>query len=144
MSLEAQLEQLNENIARGCELLEKLIAASAPVKATTTSDKPEKVKDKPAAKEKQKPVAEEPKDKPAAESTGKAEPAAGLDYEADVKPYVLANAKEHREEIVGILGRFGCKKATELGASQYSEFLARLKNAIENGLESDTEFAGAE
>jgi hypothetical protein len=136
MSLEAQLKDLNDNLARLCAALE----ANGPVEVTSASGKPVMVAEgKPAPKKKAAAKKEEPvvEKEEAAADDGVLE-GNMLDYVTDVKPFVLANAKAHREEIVGILSRFGCKKATELKPEQYGEFLARLKNTIENGLETDS------
>lgn len=143
MSLEAQLQQLNETLERGCALLEKLIEAGAPVTVSgapvTVSGKAEKPKDK-KPKDK-KPKAEKPQtEKPAEEPAGEPEEEEVIDYDEVVKPRVQALAKTNRDAVVGILSRFGCKKATELESGQYAEFLARLDNAVKNGLESDSDF----
>lgn len=136
MSLEKQLEELNTTLARGCDLLEQLIALG--------NDKPVVTGDtgKPAAKPKAaEPAAKLAKEEPA---TTEEEPAAAEkttadvpDYETEVKPLVLNNAKDHKETIVTILSRFGCKTAKKLQPEQYREFMDRLQNAIDNGIEAD-------
>ena len=50
-----------------------------------------------------------------------------LEYDRDVKPAALALAKADRAKLVAILESFGCKKATELKAEQYAEFVEACK-----------------
>lgn len=138
MSLEAKIEELIEALNANTAALN---ASEAP--AATKDKAPPKKK---AAKKKAEPKTEEPAEE-VDEEVDEAE-AAGtegddLDYDIDVKPKVLEAAKMKscgddgdtgRDVVVAVLSRFGVKKATELNADRYADFLDALAKGIDGGV----------
>lgn len=132
MSLEVKIEELIE------ALNANTAALNAPGTPAATEEKaPPKKK---AAKKKAEPKVEEEEVVEAEEAN-----AAGddLDYDTDVRPKVLAAAKMKdlgddgdtgRDVVVAVLSRFGVKKATELNADRYADFLDALAKGIDGGV----------
>ena len=131
MSLEQQVENLSQNVASLTEILEKFLDQGA-ANIAGAEIPPNKPTKKAAIKKKAASKDAEPVSDPEGENTA----GDNLDYDGDVKPAVLAAAKDHRDVVVAALSRFGCKKATELDAEKYGEFLAKLAKGIDKGVEA--------
>lgn len=56
---------------------------------------------------------------------------ATLDYDADIKPLVLAIAKISREKAEALLQRFGVQSAKALKPDQFADFKAKAEQVIE-------------
>ena len=141
MSLESEVKTLSGQIAELTEVLEKLLDSSITT-GRDPSHSEKKAPTKKAAPKKKAATKEEPK---ASEPDDNGEPEANdeLDYETDVKPKVLEAAKikdlgddgdTGRDVVVAALARYGCKKATELNADRYVEFLETLAKGVEGGV----------
>ena len=113
MTLEQALQDNTEALwAHTAALLGNVTTAPKTEKATTA---------KPAAPKAEKAAAKEP-EAPA--------PVAGLDYETEVKPKVIAFVKSvGRETLDGIFTTLGVKSAKELSADKYQSFLDALAEA---------------
>lgn len=56
---------------------------------------------------------------------------AALDYDADIKPLVLAIAKISREKAEALLQRFGVQSAKALKPDQFADFKAKAQQVID-------------
>lgn len=133
MSLEIALQQNTEALHQLIALLSNpsaLKAASVPVVSEPKKEKPA------TEKSEKKQVASAPAETApvetatATESSGE-KPAATYD---DVKAAVIRLSEQRgRETVVGVLSRFGVKKAPDLLPEQYAEVLAKIEAVIAGG-----------
>ncbi|WP_238878650.1 hypothetical protein [Achromobacter xylosoxidans] len=68
--------------------------------------------------------------KNASEQGAKDDTPAELNYDTDVKPLVLAIAKESREKAEALLQRFGVQSAKALKPDQFADFKAKAEQVI--------------
>lgn len=117
MTIETVLKAHTEALNRYCDLLEQ--------GATPTAIEPNPAPEPTPAKAE---IAATETAPSTATATAPVE-AVTLTYEGDIKPAVVEKMKNHKQDLIALLGEYGVKNFAEIDAGQYPELLDRV-NAL--------------